>query len=69
MVTHGTSKKVRQENRPRNERTQGSRHKIMAKMSSKMMKAYAAYEKKEPAATKKKEAKAGMKMLKKKGKK
>jgi hypothetical protein len=41
----------------------------MAKMSSKMMKAYKAYEKKEPAATKKKEAKAGMKMLKKKGKK
>jgi hypothetical protein len=37
----------------------------MAKMSPKMMKAYAAYEKKEPAATKKKEAKAGMNMMKK----
>jgi hypothetical protein len=36
----------------------------MAKMSPKMMKAYAAYEKKEPAATKKKEAKAGMHMMK-----
>lgn len=35
----------------------------MAKMSPKMMKAYAAYEKKEPAATKKKEAKAGMHMM------
>lgn len=32
-------------------------------MSPKMMKAYAAYEKKEPAATKKKEAKAGMHMM------
>ena len=41
----------------------------MAKMAPKMMKAYKAYEKKEPAATKKKEAKAGIKMLKKKGKK
>ena len=54
----------------------------MAKMSPKMMKAYAAYEKKEPAGIKKKELtkpegkkekgremKAGMKMLKKKGKK
>jgi hypothetical protein len=37
----------------------------MAKMSPKMMKAYAAYEKKEPAGTKKMEAKAGMKMMKK----
>jgi hypothetical protein len=35
----------------------------MAKMSSKMMKAYAAYEKKESPATKKKEAKAGMHMM------
>jgi hypothetical protein len=35
----------------------------MAKMSGKMMKGYAAYEKKEPAATKKKEAKAGMHMM------
>ena len=54
----------------------------MAKMSPKMMKAYSAYEKKEPAATKKKElkkpegkkekareTKVGMKMLKNKGKK
>ena len=32
-------------------------------MSGKMMKGYAAYEKKEPAATKKKEAKAGMHMM------
>lgn len=36
----------------------------MAKMSPKMMKAYAAYEKKEPIAEKKKEAKAGMHMMK-----
>jgi hypothetical protein len=35
----------------------------MAKMSPKMMKAYAAFEKKEPAATKMKEAKAGMHMM------
>lgn len=35
----------------------------MAKMPAKMMKAYAAFEKKEPAATKKKEAKAGMHMM------
>jgi hypothetical protein len=35
----------------------------MAKMSPKMMKAYAAYEKNEPAATKMKEAKAGMRMM------
>jgi hypothetical protein len=35
----------------------------MAKMSPKMMKAYAAYEKKESPATKKKEAKAGMHMM------
>ena len=35
----------------------------MAKMLPKMMKAYAAYEKKEPAATKKKKAKAGMHMM------
>ena len=35
----------------------------MKKMSPKMMKAYAAFEKKEPAATKKKEAKAGMHMM------
>jgi hypothetical protein len=36
----------------------------MAKMSPKMMKGYAAYEKAEPAATKKKESKAGMHMMK-----
>ena len=36
----------------------------MAKMSPKMMKGYAAYEKAEPAKTKKKEAKAGMHMMK-----
>jgi hypothetical protein len=41
----------------------------MAKMSGKMMKGYKAYEKKESPAMKKKEAKAGMKSLKKKGKK
>jgi len=41
----------------------------MAKMSGKMMKGYKAYEKKESPAMKKKEAKAGMKLLKKKGKK
>jgi hypothetical protein len=35
----------------------------MAKMSPKMMKAYAVYEKNEPAATKMKEAKAGMHMM------
>jgi hypothetical protein len=35
----------------------------MAEMSPMKMKAYAAYEKKEPAATKKKEAKAGMHMM------
>ena len=38
-------------------------------MSGKMMKGYKAYEKKESPAMKKKEAKAGMKLLKKKGKK
>jgi len=37
----------------------------MAKMSSKMMKAYAMAEKKEPAKMKKAEVKAGMKMMKK----
>lgn len=37
----------------------------MAKMSPKMMKAYSAYEKKEPASVKKAEAKAGMKTMKK----
>jgi hypothetical protein len=37
----------------------------MAKMSPKMMKAYAKYEKAEPAKEKIKEAKAGMKMTKK----
>jgi hypothetical protein len=36
----------------------------MAKMSSKMMKGYKAYEKKESPATKRKEAKAGMHMMK-----
>lgn len=36
---------------------------MMNKMSPKMMKAYAAYEKKESPAMKKKEAKAGMKKM------